>query len=116
MTSISALILAAGTASRMGCTKQLLDLGGAPLLQQVMQNVTPFPFEEIFTVLGHDAEQVENNVVIKDARCRWIVNPSYIKGQSHSLKIGMAAIQTAHVMVFLGDQPFITNTTIFKIY
>src|SRR5690625_4779908 len=116
MTTTSAMILAAGTASRMGRTKQLLDLGGAPLLQQVIQSVKSFPFKEIITVLGHDAEQIQNNVVTKDARCCWIVNEDYALGQSQSLKTGIEAIQTTHVMLFLGDQPFISKTTISAIY
>ncbi len=116
MAAISALILAAGTSSRMGQTKQLLDLGGAPLLKRVIQNVKIFPFTKIIIVIGHDAEKIQNNIAMKDERCRWIFNPKYAYGQSHSLKTGVAAIQTEHVMVFLGDQPFIKDTTILKIY
>jgi len=115
MTTTSALILAAGTGSRMGRTKQLLDFGGAPLLQRVVQRVMNFPFTEIIIVIGHDAEQVQDNLIVKTDRCRWVMNQDYARGQSYSLKKGMAAIQTNHVMVFLGDQPFINDPTIFKI-
>lgn len=116
MTATSALILAAGISSRMGSTKQLLDLGGVPMLERVIEKVTTFAFSEIIIVIGHEAEQVKNNVAIKDERCRWVVNPDYADGQSFSLKAGVAAIQTPNVMVFLGDQPFITNTTISNVY
>src|SRR5690625_3687892 len=116
MKGISALILAAGTASRMGCTKQLLHLDEVPLLERVVQSVTPFTFAEIIIVIGHDAKQIKNNIDLKDERCRWMFNSDYKKGKSHSLKVGIAAIQTEHVMVFLGDMPFISHTTIVKTY
>ena len=56
--SVWAIILAAGSASRAGSTKQLLPLDGKPLLQHVLDNASASVVDGIVLVLGHDAEHV----------------------------------------------------------
>jgi molybdenum cofactor cytidylyltransferase len=55
---ISAIILAAGESKRMGRTKQLLDVGGKPLLQLILDGILPTDVDEIILVLGHEAERI----------------------------------------------------------
>lgn len=112
----AALILAAGISKRMGLTKQLLHLGEMPLLERVIRQVVLFPFCEIVCVVGHHAKQIRTDISIFDERFRWSVNTNYEKGQGSSLKKGMGTIHSDHVMVFLGDQPFIANDTIRSIF
>lgn len=112
MSDVTALILAAGTSSRMKTAKQLLDLGGIPLLERVIRLVLPFEFADIVTVVGNHADSIKKRISFSDRRFRWIDHPDYHRGQSSSLKKGMEALQTPSVMVFLGDQPFISEKTI----
>lgn len=113
---VAALILAAGVSKRMGQMKQLLDLGGRPLLEHVIRQVMSFPFSEIVTVIGHRAVRIRRYISIPDERFRWIVNAAYEQGQSTSLRRGITAIRSMHVMVFLADQPFIASDTIRAVY
>ena len=46
--SIAALILAAGSSSRLGSPKQLLPWGEGPLLQHVVGQIRSFGLEEIW--------------------------------------------------------------------
>src|SRR5690625_2915632 len=113
---ISAVILAAGSSTRMGQMKQLLELGGIPLLERVIRQVCTFPFAKTVAVVGDRDAAIREAVTVNDKRLSWSVNAEYADGQSTSLKKGMAAAHTSHVMVFLGDQPFITDETIQTVY
>ncbi|WP_240374108.1 nucleotidyltransferase family protein [Bacillus piscicola] len=119
---VFAVILAAGTASRMGELKQVLPLQGKPMLQHVIDKVRGEDFTEVITVLGHGSSQVQEEIKEKDPRFHWVVHPDYKQGQSTSLKCGLETIRNRtdsssyHVMVFLADLPFLTPVTIHHIY
>lgn len=115
----SALILAAGTASRMGKTKQVLPLGDKPMLQHVIDKTSKLEdLASMLIVLGHDAENIKKKIDLHDARMSWHWHDCFREGQGSSLKAGMKELlrQTKHVMVFLGDMPFIRTETIQLIY
>jgi molybdenum cofactor cytidylyltransferase len=116
-TGVFALILAAGTSSRMGTPKQLLDWGGTPLLEQVIRKTLALPFSEVVAVVGHRAKEIRRLIRIEDDRFRWVVNRDYAAGQSTSLLAGLASGEGRHhsAMVFLGDQPLIAEETIRRI-
>ncbi|HEU5140221.1 MAG TPA: nucleotidyltransferase family protein [Bacillales bacterium] len=113
---VTAIILAAGKSSRMGTTKQLMKLGGEPLLQHVIEKVLTVDFSEIIAVIGHEAEQIRQSVPVEDNRFRWLINPDYATGQSTSLRHGIANCNNSGIMVFLGDEPLISEQTIQMIY
>lgn len=116
--SVGAIVLAAGTSSRMGRMKQLLPLKGRPLLRHVIDKVLKEEFSEVVTVIGFQAEKIKEEIQIIDERFRWIVNENYLSGQSSSLKSGVVSLneKTAGMMVFLGDLPFCSQETIHEIY
>ena len=102
---VTAVVLAAGTSSRLGTPKQLLDLNGKPVLRHVVEALAEAPVEEIVVVLGHRADEVKP--AIAGAKVRVVVNPDYQEGQSTSLRTGlMAASQASRAaVILLGDQP-----------
>ncbi|WP_185150648.1 nucleotidyltransferase family protein [Cytobacillus dafuensis] len=116
--SICAIILAAGTSTRMGQPKQLLLLKERPLLEHVIRVAASVDFSEIITVIGCEAVNIQKAITIDDPRFRWVVNEDYLLGQSSSLKTGISNIgkQHAGIMVFLGDLPFIAKNTVQSIY
>jgi molybdenum cofactor cytidylyltransferase len=115
-TGVFAVILAAGTSSRMGRPKQLLDWGGIPLLQAVIQKVLNCPFSEVVAVIGYRAEEIRHSIRIEDERFRWVINPNYAVGQSTSLLAGLGSGKGCHsAMIFLGDLPLIEDKTIRQI-
>lgn len=107
-THMTGIILAAGTSSRMGKTKQLLPFGETTLLGQVIDNARNSTLSTIIVVLGHDAEKIEKTIDLSGTTV--VLNPLYSKGQSTSLAKGLEIIspQSDAAMFLLGDQPFVT--------
>jgi len=103
---ITAIILAAGSSSRLGRAKQLLDLGGRPVLQHVLDAAAMAGLDEIAVVVGHASEQVAEAVKLPP-QARLVHNPDHARGQSTSLRAGLRAANPSSgaVVVLLGDQP-----------
>jgi 2-haloacid dehalogenase len=110
---ISGLILAAGTSSRLGRPKQLLELGGRPLLQLVIDAAAGAGLDEVVVVLGHEAARVEAALEFPPA-ARVLVNADYLEGQSTSLRAGLDALSEASdaAVILLGDQPGVSSSMI----
>jgi len=103
---IAALVLAAGTSSRMRRQKLLLPMeGGRPLIRLSVERVVAAGLDDVVVVLGRDAEAV--GAALAGLPVRTVVNPDYAEGQSTSLRAGLAALgpATEAVVVALGDQP-----------
>ncbi|TMA01069.1 MAG: hypothetical protein E6J97_03280, partial [Methanobacteriota archaeon] len=109
---ISAIVLAAGTSSRMGSPKPLLTLGGRPLLERVLETVRDAAVDDIVVVLGHEADRVRDGVSFDGTHT--VVNPAYIEGMSTSLQAGVRAAdpRSDGFLIVLGDQPFVQSATI----
>lgn len=105
---ITAIVLAAGTSSRLGRPKQLLDMGGTPLLQLVLGAAERAPVDEVVLVLGHYWEMIAA-AIHPGSRTRTVVNHDYDAGQSSSLRAGLMAAddRSEAALVLLGDQPLI---------
>jgi molybdenum cofactor cytidylyltransferase len=108
---IGAVILAAGTSSRMGEAKQLLRLGATTLLDQVTENVRGSRVDEIVLVLGHEAETIRQTIATN--KLKIVVNESYREGMGTSLRAGLSALpsEVDAALIVLADQPFVRSTT-----
>jgi molybdenum cofactor cytidylyltransferase len=115
---IAALILAAGMSTRMGRPKQLLEVDGLYMLEKVIRLVLSANFTEVVAVIGCEAESIQQKITIQDTRFRWSVNPDFRSGQSTSLQMGLQSLEddVEGVMVFLGDQPYISAGTVGLIF
>jgi molybdenum cofactor cytidylyltransferase len=107
--SITGLVLAAGTSSRFGRTKQLFEVSGRPLVQHALDAAAEAGLDEIVVVLGHDAEAVEAALHLPPT-ARVVRNPRYAEGQSTSLATGLnaARAESEGAVVLLADQPGIS--------
>jgi len=105
---IAGVILAAGSASRMGKTKQLMPFGRTTLLGQVLQNAGHSALSTLIVVLGHDADKIQQTIELSSTAI--VINPAYAKGQSTSLIAGLEHVPPAcdAAMFLLGDQPLIS--------
>jgi molybdenum cofactor cytidylyltransferase len=125
--STAAIILAAGTSSRMagGQYKLLLPLGDRPVLAHVLDTALTSKAYPIILVLGHQAEQVRSQLASYTAHpeITLLDNPEYMQGMSTSMKLGIQSIincgykksdeETVDSALFLtGDQPLLTSTII----
>jgi molybdenum cofactor cytidylyltransferase len=115
---VSAIVLAAGTSTRMGRAKQLLPLGGTTVLAQTLDKVRSARVAEIILVLGASAEAIRQQLPpsLLDG-LKVVVNQAYVKGMASSLHEGLAALdqRSDAALIILGDQPFIRPQTLGQI-
>lgn len=110
---ISAIILAAGRAQRMGEQKLLLPLRGKPVLQWVLEAALAAKVDEVICVV-RDLESVRRHISIVDPRLFWLVNYAADRGQSASVTAGLWAIdpKSDGALFLVGDQPMIRKNLI----
>jgi molybdenum cofactor cytidylyltransferase len=96
----------------MGETKQLLLLGGKPLLQHVIDAAAAADQHQVVLVLGASHEAILD--AINAERTDVVVNADHAKGQSTSLRAGLAAVRAeiGRAVILLGDQPEVSAETI----
>jgi len=106
---ISAIILAAGEAKRMGRAKLLLPWQGKTVLEHVLDQLIHSRVDEIILVLGHGAERIREKIPARDIKI--VINPAYREGMSASLRQGLMIMdeKAEAFMVVLGDQPGISK-------
>ncbi|MEM3616075.1 MAG: nucleotidyltransferase family protein [Candidatus Methanomethylicia archaeon] len=109
---ITAIILAAGYSKRFGRNKLLEPIAGKPMIRWTLEATLNSMINEVVVVLGFEAERVYE--VIKDLKCRVIVNLEYDIGMSSSVKCGVRSIMSRSeaVLIIPGDYPFIEVETI----
>jgi molybdenum cofactor cytidylyltransferase len=103
----TAVVLAAGAASRYGGAKLVASLEGRPVLQWVLDAIHAAGLTDVIVVLGDAADLVEAAVAWRDERR--VRNPDPGSGLASSLRVGMAAAgpDAEVVLVALGDQPLV---------
>lgn len=100
------VILAAGEAKRMGCSKLTLPWQGETILGRTIENAKAGGVWPLTVVSGAYHAEVEAVAQAKGLPC--LYNAAYATGQSSSLQCGLAAVgQDSGVMYILGDQPLV---------
>jgi len=96
----------------MGRPKQTLPIGGAPMLQKVLDIYRASNVDKTVVVLGADADNVRRGVKFHDETV--VVNGRYEDGMSGSIKAGLAAVpkEAEAALIGLGDQPNLKSSTI----
>ncbi|HQS31434.1 MAG: molybdenum cofactor cytidylyltransferase [Polaromonas sp. 39-63-203] len=110
---VGAVLLAAGSGSRMGHRpKSLLELGGVPLIRRQLIALSGAGVDEVVVVLGHYAERIEE--AVKEFPVTLVRNPNPDAGQISSLRLGLQALSPRldAVLVALADQPLINSQDI----
>lgn len=109
---VSAIMLAAGSSSRMGKLKQLMPLGESTILEQTLDNLLGSKLTEVIVVLGYKAEEIRKRISGRPVKV--VVNPLYRKGMGTSIAAGLKFVdsQAQAVMLVLGDQPYVDSPTI----
>jgi molybdenum cofactor cytidylyltransferase len=126
--STAAIILAAGSSSRMGAGrhKLLLPLHNRPVLAHVIDAVLASQARPVVIVLGHQAELVRATIfpgsIPQDIML--VENPDYLQGMSTSMRLGIQALIPCgykknereyfvdSALIALGDQPLLTSQVI----
>lgn len=112
MAKVTAIILAAGTSSRMGETNKLfLDLKGKPIIEWVIEGVSQSAVEEIILV-GSELS-MDRLAQFDDCKIRLIENANYKSGMTSSIQAGVSAASPKNgLMICLGDLPLIRTETL----
>jgi len=106
---ISAVVLAAGAATRFGSPKQLL------LLPYVLEGLRAAPIDEIVVVSG--AYPIEESDSIDLDEVRVVACPDWELGPGASLRCGLAALgpATEAALVVLADGPYLDPRAIERV-
>ena len=108
--NIALLILAAGKSSRMKTAKQLLPVGDKTLLGISIENAQKTNAENIFCVLGANANKIKSS--IKKYNINIIKNLNFENGLGSSIACGIQYLQEFNfdaALIILGDQPVVSS-------
>lgn len=103
---VAALVLAGGSGTRFGSTKQLADLRGVALVAHAVDAVLDAGIESVVVVVGHEAPAV-TAAVPRDERVRVVENPGHEEGIASSLRAGIQSLgpEVGCALVVLADEP-----------
>lgn len=104
---VAGVLLAAGSATRMGRNKLLLELDGEPMVRRAARAAIEAGLEPVLVVLGHEGERVAE--ALRGLDCELVRNPDHAGGINTSLSAGIAAVppDCAAAVVLLGDMPLV---------
>jgi molybdenum cofactor cytidylyltransferase len=110
---ISGIVLAAGSGSRFGSTKQIVPYRGKPLVQHAVDALVSAGLDEVVVVTGHEADAVERAVRLPP-QGRLVRNPDHRSGQASSLAAGLRSVRDGSeaAIVLLADQPGVTDAEV----
>lgn len=106
--AVGAVLLAAGSASRLGHRpKCLLELDGVPLIRRLVSALAGAGIDDVVVVLGHHAGPIAR--VLHGCPVDVVHNPRPDDGPVSSQRLGLAALpgRLDAVLVALADQPLI---------
>ena len=112
--STAAVVLAAGGSKRLGRTKQLEPWGATNLLGHVVERTRDFGVDEIWVVIGHDADKILSDSELGDAYV--VENLEWTEGIASSLRVGLDALtrlsRCDQALIVIGDQPDVPADTV----
>ena len=113
--NIAALVLAAGSSSRMGTPKQLLRVGSRTLLRRAVEEAVASAVRSTFVVLGPENERMRDE--LRDLPVSFVENARGAQGIGTSVSAGVAAIAKDRpafdaVVLMTCDQPHVSSITI----
>jgi molybdenum cofactor cytidylyltransferase len=113
MNNTGIIILAAGSSSRFGNTKQLLHFNGKTLLQNAIEEATDAGVGTIVVVTGANADEISKK--IKNENLEIVFNKDWEQGMASGIGIGLKKAITLNneiekVIIAVCDQPFVSSS------
>jgi molybdenum cofactor cytidylyltransferase len=105
----AAILLAAGSSTRMGTAKQLLDFRGKPLLRHAAESAISAGCDPVIVVLGYGEREIRP--ALAGLPVEIAVNERWPEGMGTSIQAGLRALGDRDVsgaILALSDQPFVT--------
>jgi molybdenum cofactor cytidylyltransferase len=115
---VAAIILAAGSSSRLGQSKQLLSIEGEPLITRTIKEVLGSDVNKAVVVLGANADVHKQAIAHLD--CEIVINTDWSGGMGTSIAMGVRHLlktdPNLHAVIFcVCDQPLMTRALLNKI-
>ena len=106
--AVAGVVLAAGSSTRMGANKLLIELDGEALVAWAVRRAAAAGLDPVVVVLGHESDRVER--ALAGVPCCPVVNDRHRSGQGSSFRCGIAAVaeRASAAVVLLGDMPMVT--------
>lgn len=120
--NIGIIILAAGSASRMGTPKQLLKIKNQTLLERVIGTAINSSIGEVCVVLGANSSLIEHHLAEVHDKIHIITNKNWQQGMSSSIQAGLRFFLKNKgrgmegMLVLLADQPLISVSLLSSFY
>lgn len=110
--NVAVVVLAAGGSRRLGRPKQLLDYGGATLLDATLTTARGCGAGHVVVALGGAADEVRERVDLTGVDV--VLNPDFGDGCATSIRSALATVRddADGVVLLLGDQPGIPPRTV----
>ncbi len=113
---ITAVILAAGTSSRMAAgNKLLLDYGERSVIEQVLLNTADSNVDDVLVVTGFESDRLQDKLKSSlTDRIRLVHNADYQRGRAASVKCALSAIDAKvdAALFMVGDKPGVPTALI----
>jgi molybdenum cofactor cytidylyltransferase len=111
MKRAAAIIVAAGSSSRLGQPKQLIRIEGEPLLQRAIRIAQEAGASPVLVVLGAHRELIGSQVDFSDAKI--VVNDEWQEGLASSIRAGVRALEreapdALGILLMICDQSRVT--------
>ncbi len=104
------ILLAAGSSTRMGAPKQLLNYGGEPLVRHALHQALASVCTPVILVVGANAAPISD--AVSDLPVEIADNRAWEGGMGTSIQTGVRAAaehQVDGVILALADQPLVTS-------
>lgn len=108
----SAIVPAAGSATRFGGGKLIADVGGERLLDRTLGVLLRAGIEDVVAVIPPDERWMDAIILFGDERVRTAVNPDPSRGMFSSIQIGARLVTRSPFAVLPGDMPFVSAETV----
>ncbi|HEY3430025.1 MAG TPA: nucleotidyltransferase family protein [Cyclobacteriaceae bacterium] len=107
---VGVIILAAGSSSRLGQSKQLLEISGKSLLQRAIDTAFAVCGSDTVVVLGSEADKHQKTLT---GKVHIVLNENWTTGMGSSLKVGIRYLlhhlpNIDSVIIMVCDQPLVT--------
>jgi molybdenum cofactor cytidylyltransferase len=116
----SAILLAAGTSSRMGELKALLPWGSSTLLAEQIRHIARSTIDELVIIVGFQKERLLSVIqslqieLASHIHMKIICNEEYMQGKTSSIRLGIQHLaKKSKALCIIGvDQPVQANTLV----